>query len=251
MIMNALIIDDEVKGAELLQLLLEMVSPEVKVIGICNSGKDGIEKIKLLKPDIIFLDINMPGMSGFEMLNKIKDIDFEIIFTTAYDEYAIKAFKVNAADYLLKPIDSDELVNAIKKVQNLLTKKVESPLIKMEDLLKVLKPDKAPNDRLPINTNDGIIFVPYDEIQYLIANSNYTDIFLENGKKYTATKTLKDFEDTIPDTIFYRIHNAHMVNIKHVAKYVRGDGGYVIMLNGESLEVSRRKKAEFLEKLGA
>lgn len=249
--MNALIIDDEVKGAELLQLLLEMVSSEVKVIGICNSGKDGIEKIKLLKPDIVFLDINMPGMSGFEMLNKIKDIDFEIIFTTAYDEYAIKAFKVNAADYLLKPIDSDELINAIKKVKNRLAKKVESPPIKMEDLLKVLKPDKAAIDRLPISTNDGIIFVPYDEVQYLIANSNYTDVFLVNGKKYTATKTLKDFEDTLPTTIFYRIHNAHMINIKHVAKYVRGDGGYVLMANGESLEVSRRKKAEFLEKLGA
>jgi two-component system LytT family response regulator len=249
--MNALIIDDEVKGAELLQLLLELVSSDVKVIGICNSGKDGIEKIKLLKPDVVFLDINMPGMSGFEMLNKIEDINFEIVFTTAYDEYAIKAFKINAADYLLKPIDSDDLANAINKVKNRLLKKDDSPLLKIEELLKALKPDKVVNDRLPINTSDGIIFVPYEEVQYLIASSNYTDIFLENGKKYTATKTLKDFEDTLPETIFYRIHNAHMVNIKHVVKYVRGDGGYVVMKNGESLEVSRRKKVEFLEKLGA
>lgn len=248
---NALIIDDEVNGAESLQRLIELVNTDVNIISLCHSGKAGIEKIKLLSPDVIFLDVDMPGMSGFEMLDKIENKNFEIIFTTAYDEYAIKAFRVNAIDYLLKPIDSDDLINAIQKVKKRLEKIEESPLLKIEELLKALKPDKTVKDRLPINTNDGIIFVPYEDVQYLIASSNYTDIFLDNGKKYTATKTLKDFEDTLPETIFYRIHNAHMINIKHVAKYVRGDGGYVVMKNGETLEVSRRKKVEFLEKLGA
>lgn len=249
--MNALIIDDEVNGAESLQRLIELISKDVNVLGLCHSGKEGIEKIKLLKPEIIFLDVDMPGMSGFEMLSKIDDKYFEIIFTTAYDEYAIKAFKVNATDYLLKPIDADDLTNAIAKVKERFNKKNDSTVLKIEALLQTLKPEKVTIARLPINTNEGIIFVPFDEVQYLIASSNYTDIFLMNGKKYTATKTLKDFEDTLPKNIFYRIHNAHMVNIKHVVKYVRGDGGYVVMKNGESLEVSRRKKVEFLEKLGA
>jgi two-component system LytT family response regulator len=248
---NALIIDDEINGAESLQRLIELVNTDVNIMSLCHSGKVGIEKIKSLNPDVIFLDVDMPGMSGFEMLDKIENKNFEIIFTTAYDEYAIKAFKVNAVDYLLKPIDSDDLVNAIQKVKKRLEKKEESPLLKIEQLLQAFKPDKAIKDRLPIITSDGIIFVLYEDVQYLIASSNYTDIFLENGKKYTATKTLKDFEDTLPGTIFYRIHNAHMINIKHVAKYVRGDGGYVVMKNGENLEVSRRKKVEFLDKLGA
>lgn len=248
--MNALIIDDEVNGAESLHRLIELVSTDINIVGLCHSGKSGIENITLLKPEIIFLDVDMPGMSGFEMLTKIADRNFEIIFTTAYDEYAIKAFKVNAADYLLKPIDSDELIIAIQKVKKRLEKKDEASFLKIEALLQTLKPSKVVNDRLPINTSDGIIFVPYEEVQYLIASSNYTDIFLVNGKKYTATKTLKDFEDNLPDNIFYRIHNTHMVNIKHVVKYVRGDGGYVVMKNGESLEVSRRKKQDLLDKFG-
>lgn len=248
---NALIIDDEVNGAESLQRLIELVNTDINIMSLCHSGKVGIEKIKSLNPDVIFLDVDMPGMSGFEMLDKIENKNFEIIFTTAYDEYAIKAFKVNAIDYLLKPIDSDDLISAIQKVKKRFEKKEESPLLKIEQLLQAFKPEKTIKDRLPINTSDGIIFVLYEDVQYLIASSNYTDIFLENGKKYTATKTLKDFEDTLPETIFYRIHNAHMINIKHVAKYVRGDGGYVVMKNGENLEVSRRKKVEFLEKLGA
>ncbi len=248
---KALIIDDEVNGAESLQLLINMVSSEVKVMDLCHSGKTGIEKIRSLKPDVVFLDVDMPGMSGFEMLGKIDSINFDIVFTTAYDEYAIKAFKVNATDYLLKPIDADELLNAIEKVKaRCMKKQSESPLIKMEELLQALKPEKTANDRLPINTADGIIFMPYDEVQYLIASSNYTDIFLVNGKKYTAAKTLKDYEDSLPESVFYRIHNAHIVNIKHVDKYVRGDGGYVLMKDGKNLEVSRRKKIEFLEKLG-
>ena len=247
---KALIIDDEVNGAESLQRLITLVSTEVEVIGLCNSGKTGIESIKLLKPDIIFLDVDMPGMSGFEMLGKIDNRVFEVVFTTAYDEYAIKAFKVNAVDYLLKPIDADDLMNAINKVEERLDKKYESSVLKIEELLKSLKPEKATPNRLSISTTDGIVFIPFDEVQYLIASSNYTDIFLVNGKRYTASKTLKDFEDVLPDTVFYRIHNAHIVNVKQIEKYVRGDGGYVVMKNGESIEVSRRKKQDLLDKLG-
>lgn len=247
---KALIIDDEINGAESLQRLTELVTKDIEIVGLCNSGKAGIESIILLKPDLIFLDVDMPGMSGFEMLSKIENKNFEIIFTTAYDEYAIKAFKVNAVDYLLKPIDADDLINAIQKVKDRLNKKYESSVLKIEELLHSLKTEKTTPSRLSINTNDGIIFVPFDEIQYLIASSNYTDIFLVNGKRYTATKTLKDFEDNLPDTLFYRIHNAHIVNVKHIEKYVRGDGGYVVMKNGESIEVSRRKKQDLLDKLG-
>ncbi|MFM9911603.1 MAG: LytR/AlgR family response regulator transcription factor, partial [Chitinophagaceae bacterium] len=196
---------------------------------------------------LIFLDIEMPQMNGFEMLNKLTDKNFHIIFTTAYDQYAIKAIKYAAFDYLLKPVDIEELksaVDKINKIENNQTKK------QVELLQQNMQHPKKLLNKLAIPTLEGLLFYEINDIIHLEANSNYTNIYLTNKAKITASKTLKEFEELLPNDIFFRTHHSHVINLNYIKRYIKGDGGQIELQNGTYIDVSRRKKDEFLKVIG-
>lgn len=244
---TAVIIDDEPKGRLALRQKLENYCANVSVIGEATDGIDALSVIEKLKPELIFLDIEMPRMNGFEMLNELKEKNFRIIFTTAYDQYAIKAIKYAAFDYLLKPVDIEELKTAIERISN--TSTIETK--KQAELLQqnILNPKKLLN-KLAIPTLEGLLFFDINEIIQLEANSNYTIIHFSGKQKITASKTLKDFEELLPPDIFFRTHHSHLINLNYIKKYIKGDGGQIEMQNGNFVDVSRRKKEEFLKAIG-
>ena len=244
---RSIIVDDELKSRESLKILLEDFCENVEVLALCQNVAEGIEAVSKHKPDVVFLDIQMQRETGFDLLSKIKSIDFEVIFTTAYSEYAIKAFKFSAIDYLLKPIDIEELKKALHKVEKKLNGSISD---RLEQLIQNLKPSSAQNYKLALPTADGLIFIKIDDILYCEASSNYTYIFSSDGKKYLVSRTLKEYEDMLSEHNFFRIHNSYLINLGSVKKYVRGEGGYVVMNNDVSLDVSKRKKDSFLIKLG-
>jgi two-component system LytT family response regulator len=244
--LKSIIVDDELKSRESLQILLHDFCENVKVVELCQNVAEGIEAINRLKPDVVFLDIQMQRETGFDLLTRLKQIDFELIFTTAYSEYAIKAFKFSAIDYLLKPIDVPELQAAIEKV----SKKRENNIsARIEHLIHNLKPASSQKFKIALPSSDGLVFVKVEEILYCEAESNYTQIHLVNGAKHLVSRTLKEYEDLLSDQDFFRIHNSYIINLNLIKNYVRGEGGYVVMTNGKSLDVSKRKKESFLSRL--
>jgi two-component system LytT family response regulator len=245
--MRSIIVDDELKSRESLKILLEDFCDNVEVKALCQNVEEGIEAISVHKPDVVFLDIQMQRETGFDLLAKIKNIDFEVIFTTAYSEYAIKAFKFSAIDYLLKPIDIEELKRALSKVERKLNGSFSQ---RLEQLIQNLKPATPQNLKLALPTSDGLVFIKIDQILYCEASSNYTEIYCDDGKKYIVSRTLKEYEDILTEHNFFRIHNSHLINLSCIKKYVRGDGGYVIMDNDAALDVSKRKKEAFLTRMG-
>jgi|SRR6185312_1270731 len=245
--LNALIIDDEIAGAEALKKDLAMYCPDVKVLGIAHSADEAERKIKALSPSIVFLDVEMPHASGFDLLARFAEINFEVIFVTAYNDYALKAIKYNALDYLLKPVDPDELIAAVKKCETKLSKETKVHISKETLLSAIAQLQRSP--KLPVSTQDGILYLDTDTIIRFEGNANYTDIHLLGGKKLMSSKTLKDFETVLSGQQFFRVHKGHLINLKYVAKYIKGEGGYVNMTDGASLEVSRQKKQELLSLL--
>ena len=244
---KCIVVDDEPKSRESLKILLEDFCDNTQVLALCQNVEEGIAAIKANQPDVVFLDIQMQRETGFDLLAKIRPINFEVIFTTAHSEYAIKAFKFSAIDYLLKPIDIEELRKGVEKVEKKLNFNISA---RIEHLVQSLKPSTGHNFKLALPTSDGLIFVKIEEIIYCEASSNYTQIFTNDGKKHLVSRTLKEYEDLLSDHNFYRIHNSFLINLDSIKKYVRGEGGYVIMNNDVSLDVSKRKKEGFLSKLG-
>ncbi|MBT1700648.1 LytTR family DNA-binding domain-containing protein [Fulvivirgaceae bacterium PWU4] len=245
--LKGVIIDDESKSRESLQILLQDFCKNVEIKALCQNVSEGLQAISEHRPDVVFLDIQMQRETGFDLLNRLKNIDFEVIFTTAYSEYAIKAFKFSAIDYLLKPIDIEELARALEKVE----KKVNGNMsLRLEQLIQNLKPAVSPQYKLALPASDGLVFVKIDDILYCEASSNYTNIHTGDGKKHIVSRTLKEYDDLLGDHNFFRIHNSYLINMNAIKKYVRGDGGYVIMNNDVSLDVSKRKKEAFLGRLG-
>jgi len=244
---RSIIVDDELKSRESLKILLEDFCENVEVLALCQNVAESITAIEAHKPDVVFLDIQMQRESGFDLLTKIKPVNFEVVFTTAYSEYAIKAFKFSAIDYLLKPIDIEELKRALYKVEKRLNGNISE---RLEQLIQNLKPGTSQDYKLALPTSDGLIFIKITDIIYCEASSNYTQIFSVDGKKHLVSRTLKEYEDLLLEHNFFRIHNSHLVNLGYIKKYVRGDGGYVIMTNDVSLDVSKRKKEAFLTRLG-
>ena len=242
--MNAIIIDDEAKSRLALKQKLTDYCPQVNILAEADNGQDGINLIHQHKPQIVFLDIEMPYMTGFEMLQAIEEKNFQVIFTTAYDQYAIKAIKFSAFDYLLKPVDIEELKNAVQKV----TAKENIQTVQQIETLQqnTLSPKKHLH-KLAIPTFEGLIFCNVNDVIRLESNRNYTNIVLQNGQKVLASKTLKEFEDILPEELFFRIHHSHLVNLECINKYIKTNGGHIEMVNGDVIEVSRRKKDEFLK----
>jgi two-component system LytT family response regulator len=242
--MKAVLIDDEKNALEMLEWMLTKHCPEVEILAMCDSPLDGIEKIKSLKPNLIFLDIEMPQLNGFDLLERLGKHESDVIFTTAYNQFAIKALKICALDYLLKPIDPEDLKSAVQKAVN---KKNKVSAEQLEMLLSYMKPEKPKSKRVALTASDHLIFVETEKIVYCESDSNYTIFFLTDGQKIMVSKTLKDVEEILEGSDFFRIHASYLINMKHVSKFTRGDGGYVVMSNNQHITVSRKKKDEFFE----
>jgi len=245
--LRAVIIDDEANSSSALKEKIAQHFFNVIVVKICNNAREGIDAIDTLKPDVVFLDIEMPVMNGFVMLQQLNYKKFELIFTTAYDHYAIEAIRSSALDYLVKPIAIDELRAAIDKAEE--KKNQHTPNQQLELLLENLA-EKKHILRIAVPTSGGLQFIKVQDIIYLEASVNYTHIFLTEKRKYTVSRTLKDFEDMLPTEEFLRIHNSYIINKNFVEKYIRGEGGQVVLTNNAVLEVSKRKKSEFLKAIG-
>jgi len=246
---KAIIVDDEVNGAKMLKSLLQAYCPEVHVVAMAHSADEAESAIATHSPDLLFLDIEMPKTNGFQLLERLGKVTFEVIFVTAYEQFALQAFKAHALSYLLKPVDADDLVLTIEKYRGKTQNETIHRIQKMEEMLHELKNAGPGTQRLAVHTSEGITFLDSDKIIRLEADSNYTHIYLQGGKKITSAKTLKEYEEAMLRMNFYRIHNAHIVNLKYVDRYIKGEGGFIITSDNTTLEVSRRRKADLLNAL--
>lgn len=242
--MKVIIVDDEILVAKNLELLLNRYCPEIIIEGIAHSAKEGEVLIRDKRPDVIFLDVEMPHGNGFDLLKRFDQINFGVIFVTAFDHYAIKAIKYSAIDYLLKPIDINELVAAVAKAQAQLKNKSVNQGLNL--LLQNLAQPAARLQKLTLPTMDGMIFINIDEILYCKSDGNYTSFYLVNGQNPVATRQIGTYEDMLPEPLFCRIHRQYIVNVNKVSKYIKGRGGYVVMSDGKIIDVSVRKKEDFL-----
>jgi two-component system LytT family response regulator len=235
---KALVVDDEQHCLETLHWQLQRFCPQVVVVAVCSNAQEALDILKDQPIDLVFLDIEMPYMNGFEMLESIKPVNFEIIFTTAYDMFALKAFKFSALDYLLKPIDKDELLISLDKYQN------RSAHLKPEqlDILFHSMSLRSGIQRIALPTMEGLEFVEVKNIIHCKSESNYTHIYLSSGKKLLISKTLKEIGELLSEFDFLRVHHSHLINLNHIRKYIKGDGGYVIMSNDDMVNVSRSRK---------
>ncbi|MBK6331797.1 MAG: response regulator transcription factor [Bacteroidetes bacterium] len=245
--MRVIIVDDEITSSQVLDKLIQHYLPMLQVIAICNKPADAIEKIAELNPDLVFMDIELPGMTGFDILEKINPIHFNIIFTTAHSQYGIKAIQFSAIDYLLKPINIDELKQAVARVSNYMSQNhsLERIKILLENIQ--LLHSNNPFNRIALPTNEGLKFVYTNDIVRCMSSNNYTYIFFKNGEKILISKTLKEVENIFSTHSFCRVHNSHLVNTQYIKKFIKSDINTIIMTDGAEVEVSRRKKDELLK----
>ncbi|MBL7933303.1 MAG: response regulator transcription factor [Bacteroidia bacterium] len=241
--LRAIIVDDEMNGVETLRMLIESLGEDVKIVAESTNPLKSKELIENYKPEIVFLDINMPGMTGFELLDNLAWKNFNLIFTTAHQEYAVRALKNNAIDYLLKPVDRQELLAAILKIKNKITES-QNTAYNYNELFQWLKP--AYDHKLLIYSKTGVEHINASSILYLESHSNYTSIFTMDGREITTTKTLKEFESQlcVSDSGFMRIHHSFIVNLNHVVRYLKGEET-VLTVNEHSIPISRSKKKMF------
>ena len=245
---NAIIVDDEKGPRESLHQLLEKNCKNIRVIQKADSVETAFECIQELKPDLVFLDIEMQTGNAFDLLEKFKSIDFAIIFTTAFNHYAINAIRFSAIDYLLKPVDADDLVSAVGRFE--MKKHDEAALNhKFQTLLNNMHPDNR-SKKIGIPDGDSLIFIDIKNLIRCHSDGSYTSFFLANGKKIMASKPIGEYEEMLQEERFFRVHRSYLINLDHIKKYVKGDGGYVVMSDGSEVEVSRRKKNDFIAVLG-
>ena len=244
---RSIIIDDEQHCIKSLLSDLQQHCPSVEILETCNSAKEGILTIKKQQPDLVFLDVEMPWMNAFEMLEIIGEIKFSIIFTTAHDEFAAKAFRISAIDYLLKPIDANDLKVAIQKVE----RKMEegSSLNHISNLLRNIRQPSA-EQKIALPQREGYEFIDVVSIIYCQAEGAYTKVFITDKKPMLISRTLGDVEELLPPEIFQRIHHSSLINVTYISQFLRTDGGYVVLKNGEKLSVSKAKKEMLMARLG-
>jgi two-component system LytT family response regulator len=246
---NAVIIDDEKDSIDTLKWKLENYCTDITVMASFDSPAEGVSYLKKNRPDLLFLDIEMPMLTGFDVLEEIgRDISFDIIFITAYDNFGIQAVKFSALDYLLKPVQNKELKDAIEKHLKKAQQKI--PAEQIDVLLTNVKAErKGKRGRIALASKESIEFVDPQDIVICEANSNYTNVYLAEGRKRVISKTLKDFEDMLKPFGFFRPHNSHLVNLSRVREFIRGDGGYLVMENKMKIPVSKNKREELLDLL--
>lgn len=242
---SCILVDDEQNALEMMEWLLRTYCPEIRILAMCRNGNDGIEAISKLRPDVVFLDIEMPKMNGFDMLERFDKLFFDVVFCTAYDQFAIRAFKYSALNYLLKPVDPDDLKATVKRISE---KKAIPTREQFDLLLQSMSQAKSTPSRIALTTGDGLIFLPTEDIIYCEAESNYTHVVLSGGKKVLVSKVLREIDDALSGPDFFRIHNSFLININRIKKFVRGEGGYIIMDNDAIIAVSRNKKQEFMDR---
>ncbi len=241
---RSVIIDDEPESRTAVYNILTNYCKDVKILGEASDVASGIKTIKGHQPDVVFLDIQMPDGSGFNLLESFTDIKFHVVFITSFDRYAIKAIKFSAIDYLLKPIDPGQLIDAVDKVRNLLPVKAQLP-----ERVSTLLDNKQKITRIALPTTSGYSFVKIRDIVRCEADNNYTNFFINEGGKFLVTRTLKEYENLLKDDSFVRVHQSHLINLDFVARYIKGEGGTVIMEDGSEVEVSRRQKERFLKRM--
>jgi len=247
---QAIIIDDELNAIESLRWEINNFTSNVKIIDTFTNPIEAISAINYLKPDLVFLDIEMPQIDGFQLLNKLQFKEFELIITTAYNQYAIKAFKENAVDYLLKPIDPDELINSINKVK----KNKQNKNISFDNISNIFKGiidniSEKSNKKIPIALSDKIVMVDKNDIMYCKSDGNYTHIFIKDKSKYFISKNIKNITQLINATEFIRVHKTYLVNVNYIKEYIRGDGGEIILEDKTNIPVSRINKQKVLKAL--
>lgn len=242
---TAIIIDDVPQARKTLRQDLDLYCPEIEIIGAAEGVISGAKLLKKVQPDIVFLDIQMKDGSGFDLLDILSSVNFHVIFITASDAFAIKAFRYAAIDYLLKPIDPEELIEAVEKAKNTPTTASESL-----DLLKTTIQEKATPKRLALHTLEKIQITKIEDIIRCESSGNYTQFFFTNGEKLLVTKTLKEYDKLLAENNFIRTHQSHLVNPQHVKAFLKIDGGYLKMIDGAEIPVSSRKKGMVLEIIG-
>lgn len=241
---KAIIVDDELNAIRSLKWEVEKFCKDIEIIDSFTNPIEAISAINYLKPDCIFLDIEMPEMDGFQLLNNLEYKNFDLIFTTAFDNYAIRAFKANAIDYLLKPIDTDDLLTSVAKIKK---NKAKNTLgIDLESILKSLVPAKT-KKKVPLAFSGKTVFVNSEDIMYCKSNGNYTDIFFKEKKKEVLSKKLKDVELLLKSENFFRVHKSYLVNVKCIKEFIKSDGHYLVLENDVTIPVARLKKNELLD----
>ena len=242
--MRAIIIDDEPDAVELLSIRLNQKYPQIEVVATCTSSIKGVAAIIEHRPELVFLDIEMPQMNGFQVLEAVEGIPFALIFVTAYDKFALKAFKYSAIDYLLKPIDSQELTNAVKRIERFQHTSFEQ----IDHLKKQFANAQRPlTDKIALPYQNGVTFVSIKEIIYCESDDSYTKFFWTNGQNCLVTKTLKEIQELLEERGFLRIHRQYLINLDHIKKFYKGEGSYIIMTNNQSIPVSRLHKERLSE----
>ena len=235
---TAIIVDDELYGRENLRMILETYCPEIEILGLADSVVNALELVSALQPDAVFLDINMPMLDGFDFLEEYQERNFMVVFVSAHEEFGINAVKAGAVDYILKPINIKELKLTVKKLLSLHHK-----------VVKVVTTHAT--DKIVIPATHGFNVLEIDDIIRLEADGCYTTIVIKDRKNTIVSRTLKDFEDTLPKERFFRIHKSHLINLKHIKDYSNISGNFVTMTDGSKIEISRRKAPEFIQKIKA
>jgi two-component system, LytTR family, response regulator len=246
--LQTILVDDEPRGLNSMQKLLQLNCPDVNIVAACSSVDEAIEKINEWRPDLVFLDIAMPVKNGFDLLKELKEPHFEVIFVTAHNKFMIEAFHFSAIDYLLKPVEDDLLVDAVKRAKKRIAEKTGSKNI--ETFLHNVQQKQSPqNMKLCIPSLKGFQVVELDDILYAEASGNYTNFHFTKQHIVCTSKPIHEYEELLTDSGFVRIHKSYLVNLLHVKEYLRGEGGSVILSNNKEIEVARRKKDIFITKM--
>jgi two-component system LytT family response regulator len=243
---KAIIIDDEQHNRENLLQMISGHCPDVDVVALCNTAEDGRERILAINPDLIFLDIEMPGENGFSLLENLPRIDFEVIFVTAYNHYSLKAIKFSALDYILKPVDTNDLIAAVAKAKAKIQQKQENLLLR--NLLDNAHRSNACKT-IALSMSDKVEFIEISTIIRCESDSNYTTFFLKSGEKLLVSKTLKEYDELLSPYGFLRVHQSHLINLKEMKSYIKSDGGYIQMKDGSSVSISRQRRETVLKTL--
>ncbi|SFD33261.1 two component transcriptional regulator, LytTR family [Chitinophaga sp. CF118] len=248
--MRTVIVDDEKLSRSVLKLLLEKHCPALNIVAVCSDGITALEAIEQHKPELLFLDVEMPGLNGFEVLQACKEASFSIIITTSHDHYALEAIRHNALDYLMKPIIKDDLQEAVDKALLRLTKKKEQATSKTDSLMEFLHQHLHPGERLALPSPEGLRMLLVKDIVYCAADGENTRIYLQNASGPSlVNRTLKEVESSLKNKGFFRVHHSYVVNLFYMDRYIKGDGGDIIMSDGSNIPVSRNRKQEFMERI--
>ena len=243
--LKSVIVDDEFESRESLKKMLLTYFSHVEVNAVCQNAQEAKEAIELIKPDLLFLDVRLKYETGFDLLSSLNDITFDVIFTANYSEFAFDAVKFSALDYLRKPVQIDDLREAIARAE-----KKQWQNAQFGQLLKNLRLTRQENARIAVPTARGLNFVRVYDILYFKASGNYTELFFTNGEKTLICRQLKEYEQLLSNFNFFRIHHSYLVHLEYIQSYIRGEGGYIVMNDNTRLEISRRKKEGFLERMG-